>query len=62
MMKIAFCDLCDQEGHSRTEAIGRYKDTVGKWWDICKRHLKLVKEAGGLQWQTTVLDDTSELG
>lgn len=41
-----FCDLCEMDGEEDHKAYGWYTDIDGNDWDVCRKHGKLVKEAG----------------
>ncbi len=41
-----WCDLCKMAGQPRKKAVAQYRDTADERWDICRKCLKLIKEAG----------------
>lgn len=42
---IAICDLCYADGVDK-KAVAEYWDAEGNRWDICRKHLEDVKNAG----------------
>jgi len=40
-----WCDLCKMAGQRRKKAVAQYWDTANERWDICRKCLKLIKEA-----------------
>ena len=43
---VAYCDLCVADGYEGIRAVARYWDEENKEWDVCDKHLAVVKAAG----------------
>ncbi len=52
-----YCDLCWMNGEKR-KAVAQYWDETGKCWAICRKCLRLVKQAG-LKWEKLEATDES---
>lgn len=44
MSLIRNCDICKIDGDEGVKAVAKYRADDREWYDVCKKHLKLVKE------------------
>ena len=38
------CDICKMDGVENVEAVAKYEAEDNEFYDVCKKHLKFVKQ------------------
>jgi CRISPR/Cas system-associated protein Cas10 (large subunit of type III CRISPR-Cas system) len=47
---IHYCDLCQMDGDENVVAVAKYQAEDNEFYDVCKKHFKLVKQAKNLDY------------